>query len=252
MRTSLVAIVAVSLVGCVVGEIGGPGADDDGTGGSGDTTPLPRLDVTPDRTALSTELGTSNMVTVTLTPGGGFSGSVALAASAVDAGGAAIAGWTVTLDRTALDVAAGASATAVATVKIPTTNKAMTGTIKVTASSSVGTATAVSTVTVANQITYAMTLNGAMCVYPVAAGSTTMIAQGTKVRWVNNDLANRITIHIGGVGGTTITGFNHEPDPGMAPGGGTYEQTASSASGTVDWYCHNRDASQGIKLTAVP
>jgi len=115
MRTSLVAAVAISLAGCLVGEVSPGGGDDDDTTPPDDTVPLPKLDITPDRATIATELGTSNMVTLTLRPGGGFTGSVALAASAIDAAGAPIADWTVTLDKPALDIAAGASATGVPT-----------------------------------------------------------------------------------------------------------------------------------------
>jgi predicted RecA/RadA family phage recombinase len=264
MRTSVVAVtVGLCLTGCVIGDegtVGTPPAGDDGVDPGTDpgtdpgkpSMPTPKLDVSADKTTISTELATTNMVTLTLRASGGFSGAVTLAASAVDTAGAPITGWTVTLDKTTVDVPADGSATAVATLKIPSAINAAAGTVKIDTTSSLGASAVQSAVTVAKQITYTMALNGTRCIYPVPAGSTTTIAQGTKVRWVNSDPANRITIHIGGIANNPIAGFNHEPDPGMAPSGGSYEQTANSATGAVDWYCHNRDGSQGITLKAAP
>jgi hypothetical protein len=234
--------------------------DDDGTpqnadpspGPGSDPSPTPKVEVTADRTAISTELATSNALTLTLRPSGGFTGTATLTATAVDAAGAPVTAWNLTLDKPTIELTAGTSATAVVTLKVPSSVNVLNGTVKVEATTSLGTITTQATVTVAKQITYAMSLNGAKCVYPIAAGSQTTISQGTKVRWVNNDPANRITIHIGAVGGKAITGFDHEPDPGMAPAGGTFEQTAQSTTGAVDWYCHNRDNSQGIQLKAAP
>jgi hypothetical protein len=262
LPVSLVGFAALSaLSGCVVGDAS-PVAegDDDGTPqgpGPGpdpgsDPSPTPRVAVTADRTSISTELATSNTVTLTLKASGGFAGTATLTASAVDTAGAPITAWNITLDKPTIELASDATATAVATVKVPSAVNALSGMVKIDATTSLGTITTQATVTVAKQITYAMTLNGAKCIYPVAAGSQTAISQGTKVRWVNNDPANRITIHIGAVGGKAITGFDHEPDPGMAPAGGTFEQTAQSTTGAVDWYCHNRDNSQGIQLKAAP
>jgi len=257
--TRWVTVSSLLLAGCVVGEAA-PGDDDNqpqqepgsDPGPGSNPSPTPSLGVTTDKSSIATELATSNSVTLTLRASGGFSGRATLVASALDTAGAPITGWTVTLDKTAIDLAADATATAVATLKIPAAINTLSGVVKIDATTSLGTVTSQSTVTVAKQITYAMTLNGAKCVYPVAAGSSTTIAQGTKVRWVNNDPAGRILIHIGAVGGRAITGFDHEPDPGMSPNGGTFEQTAGSTTGAVDWYCHNRDNSQGITLRAAP
>lgn len=241
MRTSFVAVaVSFSLAGCLVGEVEGTGTgdDDDGSGsnpGSGSSA-SPKLEVSVDKPTLSTELLTTNMVTVMLRARGGFAGPVTLAASAVDAGGAPLPAWSVTLDNATVNMTADGTATAVATVKIPSDRPVLTGAIKVDATSSLGASTAMSNVTVANQLTFKMALNGGACTYPVTSGTITTISQGTKVRWINTDAAARITIHIND--NNAIQGFVHEPDPGMAPNGGTYEQTASSATGTVTWYCH--------------
>jgi hypothetical protein len=259
--TRVAAVLALSLAGCVVGEADpGVEGDDDGTpqtsepgpGTGSNPSPTPKVEVIADRTAISTELATSNAVTLTLKPSGGFTGTATLTASAADSTGAPVTAWNVTLDKPTIELTAGTSATAVVTLQVPSSVNVLAGTVKIDATTSLGTITTQATVTVAKQITYTMRLNGAKCVYPVAANSQTAISQGTKVRWVNQDAANRIVIHIGAVGGKPITGFDHEPDPGMAPNGGTFEQTAGSTTGAVDWYCHNRDNSQGIQLKAAP
>jgi hypothetical protein len=258
--TRWVTVGSLFLAGCVVGEASGPEGDDDGVPQDPGPDPrpgsnpssMPTLAVTADKPAIATELSSSNTVTLTLRSSGGFSGTATLAATALDTAGAPITGWTVTLDKTAIDLAADATATAVATLKIPSSINTLAGVVKIDATTSLGTVTAQSTVNVTKQITYAMTLSGGNCVYPVAAGSSTTISQGTKVRWVNNDPTSRIIIHVSAVGGQGITGFDHAPDPGMAPNGGAFEQTAGSTTGAVDWYCHNRDNSQGITLRAAP
>jgi hypothetical protein len=259
--TRVAAVLALSLIGCVVGDAGpGVEGDDDGApqtsdprpGDGSDPSPTPKVEVTADRTAISTELATSNAVTLTLKPSGGFTGTATLTASAVDSAGAPVTAWNLTLDKPTIELTAGTSATAVATLKVPSMVNVLSGTVRIDATTSLGTITTQATVTVAKQITFAMSLNGAKCVYPVAANSVTTISQGTKVRWVNHDPANRIIIHISAVGGKAISGIDHEPDPGMAPNGGTFEQTAQSSTGAVDWYCHNRDNSQGIQLKAAP
>src|SRR5437899_2096210 len=94
MRTPLLAAaLGLGLAGCLVGDTGTPGSGgDDDTGSNpgsnpGSNTNTPKVSVTLDKTALSTELMSTNMVTVTVRGSGGFSGSVTLAASVVDAAG---------------------------------------------------------------------------------------------------------------------------------------------------------------------
>src|SRR5689334_4631219 len=140
MRTPmLAAVLGLSLAGCVVGDLGpGPG-DDDGTGSNpgGGSNPTPKLDVSVDKATLSTEL---------------FSGTVTLAATAVDGAGAPLPAWDVTLDRTSIDMVADGTTTAVATLKIPSNANALAGTVKINATSSLGGHATQSTVTVAKQV----------------------------------------------------------------------------------------------------
>jgi plastocyanin len=210
--------------------------------------PTPRLDVSVDKTTLSTELLTDNMVTVTLQGSGGFAGPVTLAASVVDPAGAALPGWRVTLDKTSAEVAADGTATIVATLGIPSQAAALAGTLKIEATSSLGAASATSAVTVANQLSLPMTIVGTTC--GPSPNKTLTVTPGTKVRWVNSDAEKRITIHVEPQQGSP-TGFTHQADPGIAPLG-AYEKTAVAA-GEVTWYCHapGTDANR-YRLTVAP
>jgi hypothetical protein len=262
MRTPiLAAALGLSLVGCLVGDTGAPSTtgDDDGSNsgsngsGSGSNQNTPNVDVTVDKMAISTELLTNNMVTVTVHSSGGFAGPVSLAVSAVDGAGVAIPGWTVALDKTTVDVPANGTATAVATVTIPSQSTAMTASVKVDATSSLGARSVSPQVTVAKQLSLKMALSGATC--GLSGNPRLTIQQGTKVVWMNGDIAKRVTIHVQPPDGNGIKGFDHEPDPGMAPAGmtgDTYVQTAEGL-GTITWYCHapGQDANR-YTITAVP
>ncbi len=243
----------LALAGCVIGDAGQDVGDDDDGPGSNPGPPAPetpKLDVAVDRTTVSTELLTANMVTVTLSASGGFSGQVTLAGRAVDSAGATLPGWTVSLDQSTVDIAPDGSATAVATLKVPSQATALAGTIQIDATSSLGAMAATSAVSVSKQISLTMTAPGASCGALQTKALT--ISQGTKVRWVNGDPAKRITIHVQPPNNQGIDGFDHEGDPGMAANGGTYEQTAAGP-GQVTWYCHapGNDANR-YTITAVP
>jgi hypothetical protein len=260
MRTPiLAAVLGLALVGCLVGDSGDPGTGDDGSGsnpgsgsdpGSGSgSNPVatPKLDVTVDKPTISTELLSTNMVTVSLQASGGFSGAVNLAATAVDGAGTAIPGWTVALDKSTVDVAANGAATVVASVKVPSDSVATTGTVKIDATSSLGTTSMTSSVSVAKQLTVNLTLNNGNCVYPAAMVGTVKVSNGTKIRWVNGAAADNITIHITA---PQVAGLNHEQ--GATAPGGAYEQTVAGSTGKTDWYCHNLNNPNNMFLQAVP
>lgn len=274
MRTPLVLLFGSLLVGCTVGDpgtgddddTGGPNcgdgnrdsneACDDGNNSGGDgcsascqveAEAQPTLTAAVDKPTFNTQLFTTNMVTMTLQAGGGFSGQVTLAPSVVDPQGNALAGWTIALDKTAVDVAADGTATAVATVKIPTDTRATTGKIRIDATSSLGSSRVESTVTVAKQISFPVTLSGTNCVYPTNAATTLRVLTGTTLRFENNDATQNMIFHIG----TGIGGLTHQPDSGTLPNK-FYEQTVTGTSGTTDWYCHNRNNPGNLKLLAVP
>lgn len=271
MRTSfLAAFFGLSLVACT-GVIGdpGPGGDDDVPGpdcgdsviNSGETCDdgnnvsgdgcsaacsveaSPALSVVVDNTAVTTELMSETMLTLTFTASGGFSGPVNVTASATNAQSAPITGWTITFDQASVNVPEDGIATAVATVKIPSENVGLAGTIKFDAASSLGTQSATSAVTILNQVTIPMTLNGnGGCVAPATPQFN--ITNGTKVRWQNQSV-EAIRIHIDGGG----TNFDHEPAPGT-PAGQVFEQTLTTATGTAGWYCHDREGDQGYRIAA--
>jgi len=255
----LTPVLGFSLVACTVGQ-GGIGGDDvapncgnntidaeetcdDGNTASGDgcsstcqTEAQPRLDVTVDKATLTTELASTNMLTVTLTGSDGFAGPVTLAASVLDPTNTPLTAWTVALDNTTVDVPENGTATAVATLTIPSENLGLMGTVKIDATSTAGTGnfSAVTMVTAANQLTIPVKLDAnGQCVYP-AAGTMKMTVSST-IRFLNQDATSRITIHVQG-DPNEPNNFDHQPDPGSAPGT-AFEQTPTT-TGNVEWYCH--------------
>jgi hypothetical protein len=187
---------------------------------------------------MATELGTSNVATVTLTASGGFSGTASVTASVVDGAGTVIPDWTVTLDNASLTVPLNGTASAKATVVIPTLMGAnLTGNLKIDVTAGeLSTQSVASAITAANVVTLVITENAAgQCVYPTVIA--TQVKSGTAVHWLNmsNDITNMI-IHSDGA-----AGIAHE---NQAAGAGTpinqfYAQTPSAATQTSDhWYCH--------------
>jgi cysteine-rich repeat protein len=237
----------------------GEGCDDgntvsgDGCSSTCQVEATPRLDVSVDKPTITTDLMSINMVTVTLTGSDGFSGPVSLTSSLVDATQTPITAWTVVLDKTTVDVPLNGTATAVATLTIPSDANVLAGAIKFVATSGagVGTFETASNVTALRQVSFTMKLNAdGQCVYPAA--STTKLAIGTKVRWVNGEAAgsgNRITIHVD----PDNNGVKHQPDPGSLPGE-VYEQTiGGTPAGSFAWYCHAPGPDPGgiLRLQAV-
>jgi plastocyanin len=195
--------------------------------------------VTVDKPTINTELKSTSMVTVSFQASGGFSGPVNLTASVVDAANAPLTGWTVALDSSTVNLAADGSATAVATLTIPSENRGLAGTIKIDATSSLGTVNLTSTVTVQNQVTIPVSLNNNQCVYPPAG--TIQMTVGSKIRFLNTATDDNITIHVdNGGNANTAPGVPHQSDPGSAPGT-AYERTITGLAGgdgTFSWYCH--------------
>ena len=248
----------VTLAGCVIGDGGlGAGDDDDGPGsnpGPVPETPTPKLDVSVDKDSLSTELMTTNMITVTAQASGGFGGQVMLAATAVDMAGAVLPGWMIALDKSTVEVPVNGTATVVATVTIPSDSHGLAGRLKIDATSSLGPMSVGSTVAVANQITYNLTLNAAgKCAYPAAA--IQKVTNGTKIRWVNNTQTKRTIIHVESNGDNEVGGVSHQDagGPGSAQGE-AYEQTVNGTVGqTTFWYCHSPgDSVSTLRLQVVP
>ncbi len=234
MRSTLVsALLGLSLLtGCEVGDPGSNGeAPDAGASEVDAPAAVPRLAVTVDKPTVMTELGTSTMITVTLTGSGGFAGPVTLTATVVDGAGAAVPGWTVGLNQATVNVAADGMAVAVATLQIPTLNSALAGTVTIDAVSTAGTQSTTSAVTALNQVSVTVTENAGQCVYPSA--EPMQVVAGTKVRFVNKFTTDNITIHVDG----NANNVPHESDPGHAPNT-AYEREVMGTTGTITWYCH--------------
>jgi plastocyanin len=164
-------------------------------------------------------------------------GAVALTGKVVDGAGADVTGWTVTLPAS-VDVPPDGQQTAVVTVKVPSAISVTAATLKIGATTTLGTETAESAVTANKVLTWTVNFNAGanQCVYPAAAVGTVDVTNGTKIRFLNNDTTSRITIHVQG-DPNSPDNFNHQPDPGSAPGT-AYGQTPTS-TGNVEWYCHS-------------
>lgn len=186
-----------------------------------------------DKPTVNTELASSNMVTVTFAASGGFSGSVNVTATAVDAGGAPITGWTVALNQSTVNIPVNGNGSAVATLQIPSNATALTGKIKIDVVSPLGTVTKMSDVTALKQITLNVTESAqGACVYPTTNKDIT-IKTGTKVRFTNKfTTQDAIIIH-----GDGVVPHENQNGPGHLPDG-AYEITFNTA-GTGDWYCHS-------------
>jgi hypothetical protein len=252
MRTPfLAAALGLGLAGCLVGDAGtAAGGDDDGNGsqgsngssGSNGSNSNAKVDVTIDKTAISTELKTNNPVNITVAGSGGFAGDVALSATVVDTAGAAIPGWTVEFSEPTVTLSANGTGTSVATLKIPAKNTGLGGVLKITGASAAtsGTNLASATVTVLNQVTFAVKVDPATnaCIYPTDGGNTASPVQmslGTKVRFFNTGTVN-LVIHSGGVISHQGQAPNGLADPTTEPST-AYEQMPTGA-GAASWYCH--------------
>jgi cysteine-rich repeat protein len=270
MRTPLALLIGSLLVGCTVGDPG-TGGDDDDTGGpncgnnkvdggevcddgnntSGDGCSAacqmeaePSLTASVDKPTFNTQLLTTNMVTMTLQAAGGFAGRATLAPSVVDGLGNALAGWTVTLDKTAVDVAEDGTATVVATVTIPSDTGAATGKVRIDVTSDAGSSRVEATATVAKVLSFPVTLNGNNCVYPAFGVGTIKIRPNTELRFENKDATQNMIFHISG----GVVGLTHQPDSGTAPNTAYSQTVGATATGTTDWYCHNRNNPNNLKL----
>lgn len=210
---------------------------DAGTSDCGGTS-APRLDLSLDRTAITTELATSNAITVTLQAAGGFGGAVTLSGSLSSGGGAAPAGWAITFDAATVTVPVNGVATTIARVVIPSENHGLSATAHIAAASSatVGTFAADASVTALNQITFGIGIAGGLCAYPAPSPGTVTASIGTKLRWLNLPTSTiNISIH---TDSNPYGVFHQATSPGSAPGI-AYEATLTGTPGAAfRWYCH--------------
>lgn len=193
----------------------------------------PQVVATIDR-AVVTELGTTNTVTVTLTATNGFAGPVTLAGSLTSTDGSTLEGWTLSFDATTVDVPLNGSATALATIAIPTLNRGLAANVTIAATSAAGVASVATTISVANQYTIDVAVNNAgQCVYPPAG--TTHLNVGTELRWLNNGASAPFVIHADG----NTAGCPHQNPSTPTLPGSSYTCTLSGSSAPFAWYCHS-------------
>lgn len=223
------ALVSLALVAsaCDVGSVGNPG-DDDPTVDAAvlpiDAPPTPTFAVTVSPPTATTTLGTTTTFTVTLTSSH-FAGAVDLAATG------ASAGWTVTFDTPSVTLADGGTATATATVRVPSngdaapTGAALTFGATSPAYSSSGSAA----LTVTNDFNVDIGAVGGGQHFGALRGTTLRLKAGTRLHIRNNDtIAHRI--HSGG----GVGGFDHQA--ANMNGGGSYDVTPTD--GADSFYCH--------------
>ena len=198
-----------------------------------------RLDLSLDRSTISTELSTSNTITVSLTGADGFGGTATLSATILDPQGNPLPGWTITLGASTLAVPQNGTATTTATVRIPSENRGLVGIARIAVASGAqtGTFAAQSTLTALNQITFPIAIVNNQCVYPAPSPNTVTARIGTKLRWLNNPSnTTYLVVHIDS---NPYGVFHQSTSPGSAPGQ-IYEQTLSGTPSTsFRWYCHS-------------
>lgn len=256
MRIPLAGLLfALVLPGCIVGgEISGVGGGDgtgegdgDGTGGGNGTgggdgsgTETPRLDATVDKTTVMTELGKTEMITVTLSSMHGFTGSVPVTPSVLD-GATAVTGWTVTATPATVDLGAGGTATVTLAVKIPTDSTALAPELKVDLGGTSPT-TVSSAFNVANKVTIEIGA-GTGTGIPHAGlplNQPLRIRAGTMVVFHNGDTIQHV-IHASG-------GINHE-NTGAGMPGSSYMVTPT---GDATWYCHDHEGTTQSRAINLP
>jgi hypothetical protein len=304
MRSLLLAALAtIAIPACtdsITGTSGGGGTGGDDDQGSGETCTCPDGSVQegndcattcpapsgPPTVAVAVDMPTYNSqllqtITSNVTVSGtnNFSGAVALTAAIADSTGTAITEWPVTLDNSSLTLSANGTATAKATIMIPsiaipsTDTTKMTGTLTVTATPSDTTVTAEHTtasLVVANTLEIDMSATTSNCNFPAeVTNGPVSVAVGTTVNWKNTGATNTFVIHVDGTTTTQATndsGISHQgeggsPDannPSVTGIAGSSTDvwpevvTAVPASGNVTWHCHApNDNGTGQSFTIV-
>jgi hypothetical protein len=157
--------------------------------------------------------------------------------------------WTVTFASPTVTVPMNGTATAVATLKIPSRNVGLAGKVKLDLTSSLGTQTVTTDVTAQNQVTFAFKVDPNIgCVFPADAGNAANkvpLSIGTKIRWFNEGTAGvdqDFVIHVNASPVNGVTHQNQTPnglaDPTTEPGTAYEQMSSGSAGATLSWYCH--------------
>jgi hypothetical protein len=195
---------------------------------------------------VATELGKTEIVTLTLTSGGSFAGDVTVTPSLVDSAGTALADGITVTGQATVALTANNTATAMYSVKIPTnaTGADLTATIKLDVSSSAGTKqlTAALNVAAVYNVTYAAGLAGNVATHPMRA-QTFSVKKGAKISLHNADAAVHIT-HADGP-------FPHETTSATGGlSGNTYTIDTSKLTGTTgNIGCHSHGSATYAKVT---
>lgn len=251
MRIIFAAVLALSLPACLgPGEITGVGGEDgtgegDGTGGgtgggggsgSGSGAPgTPRIQATADKTTVTTELGKTETMTLTIQSMDGFAGPVPITASVTD-GAAALTGFNVTATPASVDLTAGGSATVQVQVQIPTDPSSLAPKLEVDLG---GTSpmNLTTDVTIANRLMImiaAGTGTGGTHGGLPAANSPIRVRSGAQLVFMNQDSIQHV-IHGNG-------GIPHE-DLGAGMPNTEYMVTVNA---DATWYCHSHEGASGI------
>lgn len=254
MRTSILAgLLALALPACLTGtgDISGTGpggGGDDGSGsgsdpgGGGPPPATPMVTATVDMPTVSTELGTTQILTYTLTSVNGFAGSVAVTPTVLDSTSTPVTDWTLTPAPASVTLAADGTATVALTVMIPTDNVALTPTLHLGLASTAAAVDVTSAFTVLNQVTIVIdagTGTAAPHVGLPAANSQIKIHAGASIVFHNGDSIQHV-IHGDG-------GIPHE-NTALGLAGTDYTVTPTD-DGT--WYCHDHESGNDARLVNV-
>ena len=245
MRSILFATIAALAIPACTQEIGGgPTGGDDGSGigsdpgtGSADTGTIA---MTVDQTTVSTALGLTTTLTYTATSMNGYAGNVTVTPSVANAGGTAVAGWTLTPSQTTLALAANGTATVTMDVMVPTNDAELAPVITMAFSDGTTSSKVTSNFTVANVLTITLDAvgTGVHATWPLK-NDPIHILKGATVTFHNGDTIAH-EIHSGG-------GIKHESGP--LPAGMDY--TTTDVEAEADWYCHDHEGGGNTRAILV-
>ncbi|HEX5062178.1 MAG TPA: hypothetical protein VFV99_22565, partial [Kofleriaceae bacterium] len=211
---------------------GGGGGDGSGSGSGSDVMNTPHITASVDKTAVSTELGKTETIVLTINSVDSFVGAVSVTPSVLE-GTTPVTGWQVTANPPSVDLQADASAQVTLSVKIPTDTTSLMPDLKVDLGSTAAPVSVESAFTVANQLTINIPANtgtGAPHAGLPATNSPIRLRLGAKVIFHNGDTISH-QIHAAG-------GINHEGSALAA--GADYTVTPSD---NATWYCHLHETS---------
>ncbi len=240
MRSFVLALgIAGIASGCDVGNNVPTGSDPDAppAGVDAPVVATPKVAVTLDRATISTELLSSELITVTITGTGGFAGPVTLVATVVNAAdNTPVVGATAVFSQPSVTLTANGSTVSAITVKLP--NKAPAAVkVNVSATSSAPAADVSSALTVANQVTLVIKKSGnGDCSY--ADAPDIEIRVGTMMRFKAGDTIPNLVIHSEGLGqGVPHQQRDGDNTPNLALGD-VYQKMSGPSVGAFSWYCH--------------